>query len=290
MVKTPAELIMERETQVTYGPVPKRLLDDELADMSWQFRDGEFLLRAIGEHYFHYRRGQGVTIERSDKVDASEESLWLNGSVYAAIASLNGLVPIHASAVAANGAVYAFTAPAGGGKSTVVAALGDRGFPMFCDDTLVLDFSDPQGIACLPGHKRLKLTSRSLELTGAVQQEKVSADVQKFYARSASGDVGTVMPLCELIFLHVGPNPAITPIAGFERFQAMQDDHYTRQLYAGAQSFDRTTHFAHLAALASKIAMARFIRPLDQSRFSEGMSVLADYLAQHGGNGQTFKA
>src|SRR5437763_1753965 len=100
LAKTPAELVMERETRVTYGAVPRRLLDDDLPDMSWQFRDGEFLLRAVGEHYFHYRHGRGITVERAETVDAAEESLWLNGSVYAAVASLNGLVPIHASAIA----------------------------------------------------------------------------------------------------------------------------------------------------------------------------------------------
>ena len=40
---------------------------------------------------FLYRRGQGVMVDRVPGADLSEEALWLNGSVYAAIASLNGL-------------------------------------------------------------------------------------------------------------------------------------------------------------------------------------------------------
>ena len=143
---------MARETMVTYGAVPRDLTEVPLAEMSWQMSQGEFLLRGQGEHYFHYKRGGGLTIERGSNCDVSEELLWLNGSVYSAIASMNGLVPIHASAVSIKGQVFAFTGPGGAGKSTLVAALAKLGLPMFCDDTLVLDLADPERVICLPGH------------------------------------------------------------------------------------------------------------------------------------------
>src|SRR4051812_38856955 len=115
--------MMERETRVTHGTVPKALLREPVGEMSWQMQGDCFLLRGAGHHYFHYRKGHGITVERGPDADISEESLWLNGSLYAAIASMNGLLPIHASAVAAGGQVFAFSAPAAGGKSTLAAAL-----------------------------------------------------------------------------------------------------------------------------------------------------------------------
>src|SRR6476620_8516192 len=142
MTRTAAELMLERETRVAYGTVLHSLSEEPLPESSWQLCEDQFLLRGEGDHYFHYERGHGVRIERGAGAAVTEESLWLNGSVYAAIASINGLFPIHASAVACDGKVFAFTAPAGGGKSTIVAALGAHGLPMFCDDTLVLDLSD----------------------------------------------------------------------------------------------------------------------------------------------------
>ncbi|MFL6745945.1 MAG: hypothetical protein ACJ8EO_07985, partial [Sphingomicrobium sp.] len=187
--------MMERETRLALGEVPHSLFGEPIAEQVWQLKDDSFLLRGEGEHYFHYRKGHGITIERGADADLSEESLWLNGSVYSAIAGMNGLVPIHASAVAHAERVFAFTAPAGGGKSTLVAALANCGLPMFCDDTLVLDLSDPDRIICLPGHKRLKLRPDAIKLTGATPQEKVSKTVDKFYARPAAGDVGIALPL-----------------------------------------------------------------------------------------------
>lgn len=279
MSETPAERLMRAEMRVAYGPIPRTALGEPLAEASWRLLGDEFLLRGEGEHYFHYRKGAGVTVERGRGADIDEESLWLNGSVYAAVASLNGLLPIHASAVAANGRVFAFTAPAGGGKSTLVAALGKHGLPMFCDDTLVLDLADPDRIVCLPGHKRLKLRPDALALTAARPQEAVSKTFDKIYAVPAGGDVRAALPLAELVFLEPGEEPAILAISGAERFVRTGDDHYTSWLFAGAQCLDRQAQFEHRARLARQIAMVRFVRPFDPSRFDEGIALIAEYVS-----------
>jgi hypothetical protein len=195
---------------------------------------------------------------------------------------MNGLLPIHASAVAVEHSVCAFTGPAGSGKSTLVAALGALGLPMFCDDTLVLDLSHPDRIVCLPGHKKLKLRPDALELIGATAGERVSAMIDKVYCEPMSGEVGAALPLAELIFLEEGARPAIEAISGYERFARMDDDHYTADLYASARQFDRAGRFKHLSALAERVEMARFIRPRDGSHFHEGVQVIADYLSQRG--------
>lgn len=279
--RIPAQLLMQRETRVRSGEVPHALLDQPLAEMSWHMKGDEFLLRATGEHYFHYRRGDGVKVERGPGADLTEEILWLNGSVYSAIASMNGLVPIHASAVAHDGAVFAFTGPAGAGKSTLVAGLANHGLPMFCDDTLVLDLSDPDRVVCLPGHKRLKLKADAVTMTGATAQEKVSTTVDKYYSEPTAGHVGGALPLGELIFLEEGAAAAIEPIAGSERFVRMQDDHQTSHLFAAASKFDRAALFAHLARLARQVNMARFTRSLDAARFHEGVAVAARHVRGH---------
>ena len=108
-----------------------------------------------------------------------------------------------------------------------MAALGAHGLPMFCDDTLVLDLSNPDRIRCLPGHKRLKLKADALAMTGAIAEERVSLTVDKVYARPSSGDVGVALPLGRLIFLEEGDAVAITPITGAARLVRLQDDHHT---------------------------------------------------------------
>jgi hypothetical protein len=274
---------MEQETRVAYGPVPHSLFGDGLDEASWQLADEQFLLRGERQHYFHYRKGLGITIERGEGADLSEESLWLNGSVYAAIASLNALLPLHASAVAVGEAVFAFAGPAGAGKSTLIAALGDHGFPMFCDDTLVLDLSDPGHILCLPGHKRLKLSAEALELTGARGEEKVSEVVDKYYACPAAGEVDRPLSLHQLIFLVESSNLSIEPVRGAERFRLIQDEHYTARLFASARQFDRRRQFEHLVMLARQISMSRFLRPRDRSCFAEGVELVVRHMTEQMG-------
>lgn len=283
MARTPAEQMMQQETGLSYGPVPERLGAEPLAEASWQITAEEFLLRGHGHHYFYYRRGEGVRIFRGPGAQPDEEPLWLNGSVYAAIASMNGLLPIHASAVAVEGRVYAFTGPTGAGKSTLIAALGARGLPMFCDDTLVLDLRDKQQILCLPGHKKLKLTQDAVELTGLARGERVAEAIDKFYCAPPAGEIGVTLPLAELIFLEQEPGIAVTEIAGYERFTRINDDHYTATLYAGAREFRPAERFKHLSSLATNITMARFSRPRAPTSFNEAVDVIYAYLLKRSG-------
>jgi hypothetical protein len=271
--KTDPTKVLAHEARVTYGPVPHELNGIPVAEGEHRLSGSAFLLRTGDGLSYLYRKGKGVTIERGSDFDPQDEALWLNGSVYAALASINGFKPIHASAVAHEGKVYAFTGQSGAGKSTLVAALGACGFPMFCDDTLVLDISDSSQVTCMPGHKRLKLTAEALALTNAAREEEVGASVEKFYALPAAGSIDFPLPLAKLIFLEEGPSLAWEPVTGAQRFARLDDDHYTTDLFNRAQHSGPASQFALQARLARQITMARLIRPRDAARFSETVAL-----------------
>lgn len=275
--RTPNETMarMARETAAHYGPVPRELGGLAVEPGFRIIADGQFLLRCDSGYGYHYVPGEGITIERPDMADPDEEVLWLNGSVYAAVACLNGLYPIHASAVAAGGQVFAFTGPPGAGKSTLVTGLGQRGLPMFCDDTLLLDLADPERVIALPGHKRLKLAGEALALTGLVGQQPVGADTGKSYVAPPAGDVGEPLPLAQLVFLEQGPVAAWHALEGAERFVRLADDHYTQDLYHEARRPDRAALFALRARLAGKVAMARLVRPFSSAGFATSLDLTA---------------
>jgi hypothetical protein len=279
--------LMERETRVAHGTAPHGLGGALAAETSWLLEGEEFLLRARGEHYFHYRRGAGITVERGRDADASAEGIWLSGSVHAAVACLNGLIPVHASAIEHGGAVHAIAGPSGAGKSTLVAALGALGLPMFCDDTLVLDPVDAGDgggpVMCLPGHKRLKLTSEALALTGAEQEETVGEGLGKFYAAPPAGTSACVSPLARMIVLEDGPELAVARLGGAERLYRLFDDHYTVEILAAATGRDAAVLFATMARVARRIDMVRFVRPRDPARFGEGARFIADWIMEQPG-------
>ena len=274
----PALALMARETRVREGAVARVLAGAAVPDDRWALHGDEFLFRTIEGIGLHYRRGDGITLDCPVGADPRWVALWLNGTLYAAIAALNGLFPLHASAVEHRGRVYAFTGPTGAGKSTLVAALGRAGFAQFCDDTLILDISQDGPPVCLPGHKRLKLWPEGVTLAGVEPGELVAADYPKHYVEPTAGAIGEPLPLAELVFLEPGENPLVASLAGAERIERLQDDHYTAELWRQATDHSRAERFATLAALARRIAMQRFVRPFDTAQFARGVSFIAAHI------------
>lgn len=267
-----AQALIGREMRVAYGTVGNTIDGLQLGLDSWLIRGDEFLLH-MENLSMRYRKGEGVTIERRAGARDSEEALFLNGSVYAAVACINGFYPMHASAVAHDGGVHAFTGPTGAGKSTLVTALGGMGLSMFCDDTLILDLSDPQVPLALPGHKRLKLTADALALTGAAAEEPVDELVDKFYALPPAGDCCEPLPLRQLVFLEEGPDLVASAIAGAEKVARLSDEHHVFDIHQHATGMDPAERFALQGRLARQITMARLARPRDRARFGESVAL-----------------
>jgi hypothetical protein len=274
----PAQALLARETRTRRGPVPRELGGVAVGEDAWFLHGDSFVLRAADGIGFHYRRGEGVCVEQPAGADPRDVRLWLNGSVYAAVAAINGLMPLHASAVACEGRVYAFTGPPGAGKSTLAAALGREGLPLFCDDTLVLDLSGEGALTCLPGHKRLKLWPEGLALSGAAAQEQVGSDYPKHFAEPAGGTWRQPLPLAELIFLERGEDVQIVPVSAGERIARLQDDHYTAALFEQASALPRPQRFAQLAAIAARMPMRRFARPFEPARFGDGLAAIVRHV------------
>ncbi|RVQ67061.1 hypothetical protein EKN06_09010 [Croceicoccus ponticola] len=274
---TPAMLMM-RECRVREGIVPDTLAGMRIAVGKNDMVGEEFLLRDDGLAIY-YRRGDGVTVQLDDQSKAGMLELFLSGTVHSAIAALNGLTPIHASAVAIDGRAFAFSGASGAGKSTTAAALRQRGLPIVADDTLVVDLSTPAP-NCLPGHKRLKLWPDSLALTGLPSLQLVSEDYRKFFATDSGSDVDAPLPLAAIIGLEIGEDPSFEPVRGAQRITLLDDDHYTAYLHSSARGHDRAGRLAALAALANRIEVFRFVRPLDPARFTESIDLLIDRLSQ----------
>ncbi|WP_296678581.1 hypothetical protein [Novosphingobium sp.] len=273
---------MERETRWNRGSVPIGLDGTAATPGRWQMAAGRFLLRCESGFGFLYEAGRGITVEWPDGGDPQEEQLWRCGTVHTGIACLNGLVPIHASAVEHDGQVFAFAGPSGAGKSTLVAALGQRGLTLFCDDTLLVHSPGDGPIMALPGHKRLKLLEDAVEMTGAVGEAAVGAGTNKRFAAAAAGASTQPLPLVSLTFLETGPDMRCEPVRGADRFARLADDHYTQAIFEAAQP-DRSALFALRAKLAQGIVMTRLVRPINRSRFASSVDAALNHILRFPG-------
>lgn len=273
-----AMAVMEREIRVFRGRVPDAIAGQPVASGINRLVGNEFLLRDEGLACF-YRKGEGVTVQLDDPRMAGTLELFLAGSVYSAIAAINGLTALHASAVAVGGRAVAFTGAPGAGKSTTAASMRRAGYPIVADDTLVLDTAQQMPV-CLPGHKRLKLWPDALEMTGMAGQELVSEDYRKFFATEGGSEIDAPLPLGAIVSLAEGRSAAFEPVRGAARIMVLDDDHYTARHRAIARGLDRAASLKDIARLANSVPVFRFTRPLAREHYDDTASFLAERLGE----------
>lgn len=273
--------LLAAESAAREGPTPQTLPGALREVPTFAIARDAFLLRLPSGLTFHYRQGDGVTWSRPDSVSDLEISLFLNGSVYGAIAWINGFVPLHASGVVFDGKVHAFTGHSGAGKSTLAAALSDNGLPLLADDVLVLDLTDPEALMCLPGHKQLKLWGDALGLTGLRAEHRVRDNLEKFYATPSGGFHSEPLPLARLFLL--GNNsrsaPVFSPVSGASRLSLLRTALYRPRFCAAL--IEGPGLFALLSRIAAAITMTRFDRPHRKELFAEGVSAMAATIRGH---------
>jgi hypothetical protein len=269
-----AQSILAREAVVSDGLTPDSLPGALAETPTYAIARDAFLLKLPSGLSFHYRRGTGVVVSRPDGITDAEVALFFNGSVYGAIAWLNGFVPLHASGVVHEGHVHAFTGHSGAGKSTLAAALGARGFPLLADDVLVLDLRDSDTIICQPGHKRIKLWNDALDLTGVSAGEQVCPDLDKFYVTPPGGVYAEPLPLAHLSFLEDRTgSPAFTRVTGSERVVHAGAAFY-RSGFCSAITEHRNL-FATIARICQQVPFSRLGRPRDKDMFDR----VTDFIA-----------
>jgi hypothetical protein len=83
------------------------------------------------------------------------EHLYLNQVLPLAL-SRRGKLVFHASAIDVDGRAVAFLGESGTGKSTLAASFAANGLPFLCDDGLVIDMQEGQGVA-VPSHPSIRL-------------------------------------------------------------------------------------------------------------------------------------
>ena len=228
-----------------------------------------FLFRTPAGARLLYVRGQPVTIDPGD-ADEGEIDLYLWGTVYGAVAWLNGFVALHAGAVEVEGRAIAFTGASGAGKSTLVAALSSRGHGVLCDDTLILCETEGD-IWAMPDPKPLKLTAESARIAGLADGERIGQVPNKTLVQ-AGKRAERPLPMNTLYELKAGSDTRISKVSGAAKVELLARSLYRDQFHESLTS--EAAHGQLMLDLATAITMKRFERNFDMSQFYEQLQVL----------------
>lgn len=260
--------------------VPVALLEGELLHQDPFMRlapDGFSFTTPHGVR-FAYRRGGQVRVDCPDEALADERDLYLWGTVFGTVAWLNGLMPLHCSAIAGNSGAVAFTAPSGGGKSTLAAAFAQLGHAHVCDDTLVLQFGDGAPWA-LPDGKPAKLWGDALDMLGGVDAEPIATLPGKFYARPARRQQEP-LELRDIVLLRFGQRTSLRPVTGADKLRHLPD-----LLYRGFvhRALDQGEFHARASlALAGHVRFWELERPREMASYPRALDAIGAELERAG--------
>ncbi len=245
------------EMRVRFGDVPATIADLVYEEDGFVFSRVAFLFTTDSGVRFHYAVGQGIVASLPGPECEDDFRLYLWGTVFGAVAWLNGFFPLHASAVEVGGHAVAFTADSGVGKSTLAAALAAKGFAHVCDDTLAIVLSQGPPLA-IPDRKPLKLWEDAFALVEAERLAPITSMPGKSYAVAATRNADAV-PLGDLIVLVDGPEIGLTPVRGAAKLDVLAEAMY-RDFIRGALG-QPSAYTRDLISIANAIGIWRLTRP-----------------------------
>ena len=152
----------EPDVTVRIGAVPEALPAPAERRPVWEAAPGAFLRRVPGVARFLVTGGRDVLVEPRGG-SAHQVGLFLAGSMLAVLLQQRGKTPFHAGAVETGAGAVLLTGPSGSGKSSLLAALVERGYAMLADDLTGVELDAGGGPVALSAFPRMKLWADTLD-------------------------------------------------------------------------------------------------------------------------------
>jgi hypothetical protein len=213
---------VERPVHIRLGAVPAALRAPLARAQSYEANDTEFLLRLPGVASYYVRNGVEILVEPAAGAAELDVRSYLMGSLFAALCHQRGLLPLHASAIGTSQGAVAFLGASGAGKSSIVAFLSQRGYPILADDICLVDPAAHHDRRVLPVAPWLKLWSATLDALGESSRglPRIFSDDDKY--RYALQPEEASASLAEIILLYRSENDMET---SFERLKPVHALH-----------------------------------------------------------------
>lgn len=259
------------------GPVPEQLTEGVInSGPNWERTANDFVLRVPGVARFGISKAKAITYRPEGSSSVEDLTAFLTGSVLGILLHLRGSVVLHASASIIDGGAVLFCGMSGAGKSTICAALGERGYALVSDDLCVLSRGEDGRLWVNADARHHKLWQRSLEGLKITDRksDEVRHQIDKFYVPSRNGHhtLAPVRALYELSEQRTGDIFGIEPLSGPDAALMVRRNAFRpRMMWQLGQKAD---YFRVAAQLSSQGRIARFRRPFDFARINEGVAML----------------
>lgn len=242
-----------------------------------QAQPGEYLLKLPNIARFWVQNGDHITIEPAAGCTEDTIRLFLLGSALGALLHQRGQVILHGSAVTTERGAVVFVGPSGVGKSTLAAALHQRGYRALADDVCSISFDEASRQSVVPpGLAHIKLwadAAEHLALSHAATR-RLRPELEK-YALPISADFDTTpVPLHAVYILDASNQDEfkLTPLPQLQKMESLLANTYRQGLLAKLGM--RQNNFQQLTRIAGSTKVARLTRPKAGFRMDELIKAL----------------
>ncbi|WP_028550864.1 aldolase [Paenibacillus sp. UNC451MF] len=231
--------------------------------------------------YYSIRDGRFITVSPVQGADEDLIRLYVLGTCMGALLMQRGILPLHGSAVAIQGKVYAFVGDSGAGKSTLASAFLSQGYSLVSDDLIAVTLSkEDQKPMVTPSYPQQKLWQDSLNHLGMS-----SSDLRSIYGREdkycipvASNYVTSPLPLAGVIELVKTENQLqVVRIEKLDRLQTLF--YHTFRPFLIPRLGLMEWHFQSSSVIANQISMYQLSRPESQFTAPQLVNLILDTLS-----------
>ena len=243
----------------------------------WEAAPGAFLMDVPGVARYLVTDGRDILVEPHGGSDHGA-GVFLTGSMFSALLQQRGVTTFHASAIETDSGVVLFAGRSGSGKSSLLAALVERGYPMLADDVagVVPDAGGhPVALSAFP---HMRLWANALDelgwrkrTRGKVREalEKYLVPVERFRAEPLA-----VHAVCVLTSHH-REDVEVETVSRAVAFRWLCEyTYHKRRLHGLGQ---QPAHFRTVTAMVRRVPVARVARPAHPFR----LDALADRIEEH---------
>ena len=259
----------EADVTIRFGPTPAALphvrdrhtMKPVERGILWEAAPGAFLLHVPGLARYHVTAGRDIVIEPCGG-SAHAVSMFLTGTLLAALLQQLGLATFHASTAATGTGAVLFAGKSGMGKSSLLAALIERGYAALGDDVTAVEVDAAGQSKVLAAFPCVRLWADALDALGWKDslKKRVQGELEK-YQVPVERFSPTPQPLRAFYILL----PETQQHIGIERvplrqvFKQLHEYTYRKRIRYGLGQ--QAIHFRILTAMAKNVPVFRVTRP-----------------------------
>lgn len=248
--------------QIKTAVVPPVLPGATARGVLWQAAAGRFLLEVPEVARYLATDGRKITIEPVTQAKEEDVTRFLRMTPLAALLFQRGILAFHATAVANKAGAVLLAGDSGTGKSTLAAALLQRGWSLLSDELAVVDTEEQGRLVVLPTFPEIMLWPDAMAKLDIASGN--GADGARQALSMPTQFAAVPRPLRAIYWLGVSQESEIerSDVTGVQRFNAI--GRLTYKSHIADALFDRARYLRQTAAIAQAVPLYRLGRPRDR--------------------------